>query len=84
MHLNLSYLSNTLSKHPCDYIIHICYVDSKPIQSKECKIEIEYGIKDSSENASGDDLKKQTDHKMQIDAKDFNSTELPHISGSCF
>ena len=73
---SLSYLSNTLSKHPCDYIIHLCYVDSKPIQPKECKIEIENGIKDSSENASGNDLAKQIDH--------INATESPHISGSCF
>ena len=58
-------------------------IDSIPIQPKECKIEIEYGINDSSGNASGKDLEKHTDHKMQIDAKDFNATESPHISGLC-
>ena len=63
-------------------IISFTYVtvDSNPIQPKECKIEIEYG-KDSIENQSGNDLEKQTDHNMQIDAKDFNFTESPHISG---
>ena len=63
-------------------------IDSKPIQPKECKIEIEYGTKDSSENKSVNDLEKQSNHtdfdNMQIDSKKFNSTESPPISGLCF
>ena len=63
-------------------------IDSKPIQPNECKIEIEYGAKDSSKNKSVNDLVTQSDHtntdNMQIDSKNFNSTETPHISGLCF
>ena len=62
-------------------------MDSKPMQPKECKIKIEYDIEHSRGNVSSNDLEKQTDHKsnnnMQIDVKDLNSTELPHISGLC-
>ena len=60
-------------------------IDSNPMQPKECKIKIEYDIKDSSENELVNDSENQTNNmntdNMQLDAKAFNTTELPHISG---
>ena len=58
------------------------------MQPKECKIKIEYDIKDSGENELLNDSENQTNNmntdNVQSDAKGFNSTELPHISGCCF
>ena len=55
------------------------------MEPKECKIKIEYDIKDSSENELVSDSENQTNNmntdNMQLDAKAFNTTELPHISG---
>ena len=55
------------------------------MQPKECKIKIEYDIKDSSENELANDSENQTNNTntddVQLDAKGFNSTESPNISG---
>ena len=52
---------------------------------KDCKIIIEYDIKDSSENVLVNDSENQTNNTntddVQLDAKGFNSTESPNISG---
>ena len=79
------FLSNTLLKHHCDYSNHVYTIDSKPMQPKECKIKIEYDVNDVSENELVNDSEKQTNNmntdNVQLDAKAFNTTELPHISG---